>query len=620
MPSYATLEEREPEQFEQLVDFIASLKEERAKGDRQPARLNGLAGGRGDRRIRERHAAGAAGAGDVRPHRARLRPDELGDDRRDAPPLARAGGRPGGAVGPATSALDVATGTGDLAIELAGRVGPGGRVVGLDFSESMLALARREGAVDLASRPGNALELPYADGEFDAATVGFGARNFSDLPRGLAEMARVVRPGGRVVVLEITTPQRPPLSWFFRLWFDRVVPALGRLAGDPDAYSYLPSSVRRFPGPRELGAELRRAGLVDVRWVLTAGGIIAIHAGTVPRAPVSASRAAGLGAGGRRARSCADRLRETEARLARGRRGTRRRARRATRRARWPPAASGCGPCWSSSAAASGDGLRRGRRGRRAAAHGHARARRRARRGAAAARAGPRSSPPPAAGPPPPPGDLLFSRAFAELASTGSAAGVRTLSRASSALARGELMQRADAWSDAVTLERYIERCELKTASLFAAACSLGALLGDPPAGADETLAGVRAPRGPGVPDPRRRARRVRAERAHRQAPGHRPARRHRDPAADPGPRARPRAGGDGPARGRDRARSGGGGVRADRRRRARWTRPASRRWSTWRRRRPRWPGRELPRGRREARSTSSRTAWSSATPEGLGG
>jgi demethylmenaquinone methyltransferase/2-methoxy-6-polyprenyl-1,4-benzoquinol methylase len=90
----------------------------------------------------------------------------------------------------------------------------------------------------------------------------------------------VTRPGGRVVVLEITTPQRPPLSWFFRLWFDRVVPSLGRLAGDSDAYTYLPSSVRRFPGPGELGGELAAVGLGDVRWILTAGGIIALHSGT----------------------------------------------------------------------------------------------------------------------------------------------------------------------------------------------------------------------------------------------------------------------------------------------------------------------------------------------------
>lgn len=184
-------------------------------------------------------------------------------------------------VGPGARALDVATGTGDLALELRRRVGESGEVVGVDFAESMLGIARGK-APDIRFEQGNALELPYADGEFDAATVGFGARNFSDLRRGLAEMRRVVRPGGRVVVLEITAPQRPPLSWFFRLWFDRLVPALGRLAGDPDAYTYLPSSVRRFPGPRGLAGELAAAGLVDVRWVLTAGGIIAIHAGTVP--------------------------------------------------------------------------------------------------------------------------------------------------------------------------------------------------------------------------------------------------------------------------------------------------------------------------------------------------
>jgi demethylmenaquinone methyltransferase/2-methoxy-6-polyprenyl-1,4-benzoquinol methylase len=93
-------------------------------------------------------------------------------------------------------------------------------------------------------------------------------------------MARVTSPGGRVVVLEITTPQKPPLSWFFRVWFDRVVPALGRVAGDPEAYTYLPSSVRRFPGPRALAAAMAGSGLEDVRWVLTAGGIIAIHSGT----------------------------------------------------------------------------------------------------------------------------------------------------------------------------------------------------------------------------------------------------------------------------------------------------------------------------------------------------
>jgi demethylmenaquinone methyltransferase/2-methoxy-6-polyprenyl-1,4-benzoquinol methylase len=185
------------------------------------------------------------------------------------------------AVGPGDRALDVATGTGDLAVELAGRVVPGGEVVGSDFSERMLELARAK-APGIRFERANALALPYGDGEFTAATVGFGARNFSDLPRGLAEMARVVRPGGRVVILEITTPRRPPLSTFYRLWFDRVVPVLGRAAGDSQAYAYLPSSVRRFPGPEELAGVMAQVGLVRIRYILTAGGIIAIHVGEKP--------------------------------------------------------------------------------------------------------------------------------------------------------------------------------------------------------------------------------------------------------------------------------------------------------------------------------------------------
>jgi demethylmenaquinone methyltransferase / 2-methoxy-6-polyprenyl-1,4-benzoquinol methylase len=190
------------------------------------------------------------------------------------------------AVAPGDRVLDVATGTGDLALALAARVGPDGEVVGSDFSERMLSLARakatgsRGGAVRFEL--GNALHLPYQDESFDAATVGFGARNFSDLAMGLREMVRVVRPGGSVVVLEITTPRRPPLSTFFSLWFDRVVPLLGRVAGDADAYNYLPQSVRRFPGPEALAGLMWDAGLRDVRYVLTAGGIIALHVGTVP--------------------------------------------------------------------------------------------------------------------------------------------------------------------------------------------------------------------------------------------------------------------------------------------------------------------------------------------------
>jgi demethylmenaquinone methyltransferase/2-methoxy-6-polyprenyl-1,4-benzoquinol methylase len=188
------------------------------------------------------------------------------------------------ALSPGGRALDVATGTGDLALELATRVGPDGEVVATDFSERMLELAREKAASQNGTavrfETANALSLPYADGEFDAATVGFGARNFSDLTRGLAEMTRVVHPGGRVVVLEITTPRRPPLSTFFEVWFDRVVPALGHLA-DSEAYSYLPSSVRRFPGPEQLAGLMWECGLRRIRWILTAGGIIALHVGEV---------------------------------------------------------------------------------------------------------------------------------------------------------------------------------------------------------------------------------------------------------------------------------------------------------------------------------------------------
>jgi demethylmenaquinone methyltransferase / 2-methoxy-6-polyprenyl-1,4-benzoquinol methylase len=207
-------------------------------------------------------------------------------------------------VGPGGKVLDVATGTGDLALVLARRVWPGGEVVASDFSPAMLARAKAKAAAASGALVtprfewADAMQLPYEDDAFDAATVGFGARNFSDLQRGLAEMARVVRPGGRVVVLEITSSTgRSLLAVFLAVWFDRVVPRLGRLvealAGGPwrarareregisAAYAYLPSSVKRFPSSHELAAEMARAGLGDIRYMLTAGGIIAIHAGTV---------------------------------------------------------------------------------------------------------------------------------------------------------------------------------------------------------------------------------------------------------------------------------------------------------------------------------------------------
>ncbi|HTI35886.1 MAG TPA: bifunctional demethylmenaquinone methyltransferase/2-methoxy-6-polyprenyl-1,4-benzoquinol methylase UbiE [Miltoncostaea sp.] len=179
-------------------------------------------------------------------------------------------------------ALDVCTGTGDLAFALADRVTPSGEVVGVDFAERMLdrARAKAEGRPGLRFEAADALDLPFADDAFDAATVAFGIRNVDDLDRGIAEMARVVRPGGRVVILEITTPER--MRGFYELWFDRVVPHLGKVLGrDGAAYAYLPASVRRFPPPPELAARMAAAGLRDIRWRPLAFGIVAIHHGRV---------------------------------------------------------------------------------------------------------------------------------------------------------------------------------------------------------------------------------------------------------------------------------------------------------------------------------------------------
>ena len=175
-------------------------------------------------------------------------------------------------VWPGDRVLDACCGTGDLAVEAESR---GGRVVGLDFSQRMLERARRKsGTIEWVQ--GDALALPFADGEFDAATVGFGVRNLEDLERGLGELYRVLRPGGRVAVLEITRP-RGLLRPFFRVWLDVLVPLAGRILPGGKAYTYLPASVRRFPGPEDLSGLFRSAGFRDVRFRLLGGGSVALH-------------------------------------------------------------------------------------------------------------------------------------------------------------------------------------------------------------------------------------------------------------------------------------------------------------------------------------------------------
>jgi demethylmenaquinone methyltransferase/2-methoxy-6-polyprenyl-1,4-benzoquinol methylase len=177
-------------------------------------------------------------------------------------------------VRPGDHVLDACCGTGELAIACA-RVGA--RVTGLDFAERMLERARHK-APELEWVRGDLLSLPFADESFDAGTVGFGVRNVEDLERALSELQRVLRPGGCVGILEITRP-RGVLVPFYRFWFDAVVPLIGKLLPGGSAYTYLPASVRRFPGPEELARLMRAAGFDEVRFRLFAGGIVALHTG-----------------------------------------------------------------------------------------------------------------------------------------------------------------------------------------------------------------------------------------------------------------------------------------------------------------------------------------------------
>lgn len=178
-------------------------------------------------------------------------------------------------VRPGDEVLDACCGTGDLAVE-AERAG--GRVTGLDFSERMLERARRKSASVQWVR-GDVLALPFAEESFDAVTIGFGIRNVESLEAGLAELARVLRPGGRLGCLEITRP-RGALRPFFTLWFDGIVPLAGKVLPGGSAYTYLPASVRRFPGPEQLSEAMRRAGFGEITWRVLGGGIVALHAAT----------------------------------------------------------------------------------------------------------------------------------------------------------------------------------------------------------------------------------------------------------------------------------------------------------------------------------------------------
>ena len=177
-------------------------------------------------------------------------------------------------VRPGDRVLDACCGTGDLAVAAAAA---GGKVTGVDFSRPMLDRARRKSS-EIEWVEGDALALPFEDGSYDAATVGFGVRNLADLEGGLRELRRVLQPEGRLAILEITRPQGL-LAPFYRLWFDGVIPVAGKVLPGGSAYTYLPASVRRFPEPQGLAKLMDEAGFDDIRWRLFGGGIVALHTG-----------------------------------------------------------------------------------------------------------------------------------------------------------------------------------------------------------------------------------------------------------------------------------------------------------------------------------------------------
>ena len=178
--------------------------------------------------------------------------------------------------------LDACAGTYDLSLALAGRDGFRGRVTASDFAQPMLVQGLPKiGDANVHPVCGDSLRLPFEQNTFEGATVGFGVRNLADLPTGFAELRRVLRPGGRLVVLEFTVPPHPVMRLAYLFYFKRILPVVGRIvSGHPWAYTYLPESVKEFPGPAELAGLMEEAGFGAVRWKLLTGGIAALHWGT----------------------------------------------------------------------------------------------------------------------------------------------------------------------------------------------------------------------------------------------------------------------------------------------------------------------------------------------------
>jgi demethylmenaquinone methyltransferase/2-methoxy-6-polyprenyl-1,4-benzoquinol methylase len=188
--------------------------------------------------------------------------------------------------------LDVCCGTGDLALAIALRLSNSGRVVGIDFSQNMLDLAKRRSEAIAASRAdlakidwlkGDAEHLPFADRSFDGAIISFGLRNLTSLKQGLSEMARVVKSNGTVVNLDLGHPKAPIFTPIYHLYFEKFVPLIGDLvAGDRSAYTYLPSSLKAYPKPEGITELFADAGLTDITHQPLALGSVALHKGTVP--------------------------------------------------------------------------------------------------------------------------------------------------------------------------------------------------------------------------------------------------------------------------------------------------------------------------------------------------